>query len=84
MRITRGMRSRLASIFYDKMLALLVDDDRPVSTWTAYLDNIGCHRVATDKQVRGFVVVDDPIWHDNKILMPRDLAMKVLVLEWLP
>lgn len=84
MRITKPMRSRLTDMFYDRMRALLLDDDRCVSTWTEYLESIGCRRAATKKSVRGFVVVDDPIWHDNKILMPRDLAMKVLVLEWLP
>lgn len=84
MHITKPMRSRLTDIFYKKMRSLLADDSRPVSTWTAYLDSIGCRRIADDRRVRGFVVVDDPIWHDNKILMPRDLAMKVLVLEWLP
>lgn len=84
MHITRPMRLKLTDIFYNKMRSLLADDNRPVSTWTAYLDSIGCRRIADDRRVRGFVVVDDPIWHDNKILMPRDLAIKVLVLEWLP
>lgn len=84
MRITKGMREKLRDILSKKMASLAFDDERPVSTWTAYLDSIGCRRVATEKRVRGFVVVDDPIWHDNKILMPRDLAHKALVLEYIP
>lgn len=84
MHITNSMCSRLTDIFYKKMRELLLDDDRQASTWTEYLESIGCRRVATKKIVKGFVIVDDPIWHDNKIMLTRDLAMKVLVLEWLP
>jgi hypothetical protein len=28
--------------------------------------------------------VEDPIWHGDQILVPREIAMKAIVLEWLP
>ena len=84
MRITKQLRSRLAHLFAKKMFQLGFDDNRPVSTWTEYLEGIGCRRVCLEKAPKGFVLIDDPIWFKNKIQVPRDLAMKALVMEWLP
>lgn len=84
MRITKKLRFRLADLFAKKMFQLGLDDDRPVSTWTKYLEGIGCRRVCLERVPKGFVLIDDPIWYNDKIQVPRELAMKALVMEWLP
>lgn len=65
------------------MLELAFDDARPVSTWAAYLSTIGCRRVVKkgcSKVPRGHLLIDDPIWHGDGILVPREVAAKVLVM----
>jgi len=84
MRMTKPMRSRLTELFWKKMVSLLADEECPVSTWREYLESVGCRRVATARAPKGFVLVDDPIWQGNKIQIPRDMADKALVMEWLP
>lgn len=84
MRITKGLRLRLRDLFARRMFELGFDDDRPVATWTEYLESVGCRRVHGVKAPRGFVLVEDPIWHGDEILAPRELALKALVLECLP
>lgn len=83
MRITKSKRSKLEEIFSKKMALLAFDVDRPVSTWSAYLETVGCRRVhykGIRKSPKGFVLIDDPIWHGDHILVPRDVAIKILVL----
>lgn len=83
MRITKSARSKLEGIFSKKMALLAFDDDRPVSTWSAYLETVGCRRVhykGVRKSPRGFVLLNDPIWHGDQILVPRDTALKILVM----
>lgn len=82
MKITRSLRARLHHIFSKKMAEMAFSDDRPVSTWSEYLSTVGCRRVhlrEEAKSPRGFVLVEDPIWHGDQILVPRDVALKVLV-----
>jgi len=84
MRITKKLLTRLQRLFARRMFELGFDDDRPVATWTEYLESIGCRRVHGRRPPRGFVRIEDPIWHGDQILVPRDLALKALALEWLP
>lgn len=84
MRFNKSTRSKLEDIFYKKMSELAFDDDRPVSTWSAYLAEIDCRRVHLDsdkvKAPRGFVIIKDPIWHGDYILIPKNTAVRVLAL----
>lgn len=92
MRFCPSMKSRVEAVFSKKMAALAFDDERPVATWTQYLEGIGCRRVhfkryfglPRPRPPRGYIIIEDPIWHGDQILVPRDLAEKVIVLEWLP
>lgn len=80
---TKRIRLSLQDVFSKKMLELAFDDERPVSTWSEYLSTIGCRRVAknqSSKAPRGHLLIDDPIWHGDGILIPRDVAVRVLAL----
>lgn len=84
MRITKSARAKLEKIFLDRMASLSFDEDRPTSTWSLYLESIGCRRVnhgcERPSPPRGFVVVEDPIWMGDYILIPMDIVPKILVL----
>jgi hypothetical protein len=80
---TKPLRSKLQDTFGRKMFELSFDTERPVSTWSEYLSTIGCRRVAknqSSKAPRGHLLIDDPIWHGDGILIPRDVAVRVLAL----
>lgn len=84
MRITKNLRTRLADLFARRMFDLGFDDDRRVATWTQYLEDIGCRRVhvkglSDPRPPRGFVMVEDPVWYGDHIIIPRDVAIKALV-----
>lgn len=81
MRFTKGLRLRLCDAFYAKMSELAFDDDRPVSTWSEYLAGIGCRRVSmsvTPRAPRGHLLIEDPIWYGDGILVPRPVAERAL------
>lgn len=55
------------------------------SSWMKYLEDIGCRIVPKDaKTKRGFIRVEDPCHHQNRIEIPKDFAEKALVLGGLP
>lgn len=72
--------------FYSNMHVTLTSSTPPMfSRWMKYLEDIGCKIVPKDaKTRRGFVRVEDPCHHLNKIEIPRDFAEKALVLGGLP
>ena len=90
MRMTKKLKERLQDIFANRMFRLGFDGERTirpgmmVSAWSDYLESIGCSRVHGRRAPKGFVRIEDPIWHGDQILVPRDLAVKTLALEWLP
>ena len=71
---------------YASMYANLASGTPPkFSNWMKYLEDIGCRIVPKEsKMKRGFVRVEDPCYHQNKIEIPKELANKALVLGGLP
>jgi hypothetical protein len=84
MRMTRARKRTLAEIFSKRMASLAFAEDRVVSTWSEYLSGIGCRRVHLRAQMKrplkGFLFVEDPIWSSVAIMVPREVALKALVL----
>jgi hypothetical protein len=72
--------------FYSNMHFTLTSSTPPMfSKWMKYLEEIECRIVPKDaKMKRGFVRVEDPCHHHNKIEIPKEFAHKVLVLGGLP
>lgn len=80
---TKSLRHKLHDAFSQKMFELSFDEERVVSTWAEYLSTIGCRRVVkndSSKAPRGHVLIDDPIWHGDGILVPKDVAARVLIM----
>lgn len=73
-------------LLYASMYATLSSGTPPkFSNWMKYLEDIGCRIVHKEsKMKRGFIRVEDPCHHHNKIEVPKEFATKALVLGGLP
>lgn len=74
-------------LLYSNMYVVLTSSTTPpkFSNWMKYLEDLGCRIVPKEsKSRRGFVRVEDPCHHQNRIEVPRDFADKALVLGGLP
>lgn len=60
--------------------------DFVASVWTSYLESIGCCRISKNckKRTSQRVRIEDPIWSGDQIVVPKDLALKILVLGTMP
>lgn len=84
MRMTQSKKRILAEIFSKRMASLAFADNRVVSSWSEYLSGIGCRRIhlqpGINRPPKGFLLIEDPIWASVAILVPREVAIKSLVL----
>jgi hypothetical protein len=86
-KLTEKVKKVLDGILHRKLAEVLGDDTFiTASKWTEYLEGVGCRRVHKEKKKHGefFVMVDDPFWRGDQILMPRDLMDRVVVLGEMP
>jgi hypothetical protein len=87
--LKNALKKKLEKIFHDKMVEVTdlfqltpSGDPKPnMGRWLSYLEEVGCRRVAKNFVAnQAQVLIRDPVWFEDRIVVPLDLAEKALVL----
>jgi hypothetical protein len=73
-------KKKLLSIFKKKYTELLFSDEKFFKTWSDYIFHIGCEKTLEHRFVPDKYSLPDPCVFGGFILIPIDLALKILAI----